>query len=353
MQKSFIPIFSLLMLFFSNLAVPTYWNKDSLCFVLPSYMQNLKDELTVTVSKKGQVEINVPRKAPSYWLKPSCSHSDTKIANFFANANVKQADSKDFKKLIGIIKKEYPHLKGLYESPSYITEDHSLEQHTLNVLNQFNEQKKFYSIHAPYYKKITHDMEKLMIATILVHDIGKPLGARNEQHKHTVPIAKEALKRWGFTRVEIDFALTLIDNDIIGELVQPKYKMKVKDAYNTLSKLSSTVGLSMNAYFEMQMLFFVSDASSYPFIRAMAFTECKKNKSLYPTSKKFWNLALSVNKKWLIAYKCFIAKKDASQKKEVSEKPKLVSAKIASNLVALNLMLPFGPAVELDEIVSS
>ena len=141
-------------------------------------------------------------------------------------------------------------------------------------------------------------MERLMIATILVHDIGKPLGIRKKQHEHTFPIAKKSLKRWGFSPVEVKFALTLIDNDIIGELVQPQYKVKVQNAYDALGQLSSKVSLSIQQYFELQTLFYTSDASSYPYIKSIAFKEDKINKRLYLTSKKFWQLSNLINNPW-------------------------------------------------------
>lgn len=137
-----------------------------------------------------------------------------------------------------------------------------------------------------------------MVATILVHDIGKPLGVRKKQHEHTVPIAKKALKKWGFSPIEVEFALTLIDNDIIGELVQPQYRVKVQDAYDALDKLSAQVGLSLKQYLELQTLFYVSDASSYPYIKSVGFREDKRTGRLYPLSKKFWQLSNLNNKPW-------------------------------------------------------
>lgn len=280
-----ILILSLLSVFEASAA---YWKGDQITYILPAYTSIFKNELKAKIDAHGNLAVSVPQKNADYWLAPEDDKVHDRIGKLIASGSYKK-----YKELMKAVKKGYPHLAALYESKANLNDPQTLENHTLAVLKQFEKQHGFYNLNAPAYAKITQNMKKVFVGAILVHDIGKPLGERTKQHEFTAPIAKKALKLWGFSESESKLALALIDNDVIGELVQPRYKQSPVQAVVDLAKIAAKVGLSLQAFFRLQVLFYVSDASSYPFIRSIAFKE-SKNKQLFPVSKKFIKLKLMV-----------------------------------------------------------
>lgn len=268
-----------------------HWQENTgITYPLPKYTHTFKNELTIRINDTGDIEVKIPQKDPSYWLAPTSHTSAETIAHLFKTTYFSTITMKDIKNLLNAIKAEYPHLKDLYESMAHLNESHTLETHTLRVLEQFINQKQFYMLDNPCYNSISSSIEKVLIAALLLHDIGKPLGVRSKQHEHTMPIVQKALNLWEFSPSEQKLALALIDNDAIGELVQKKYHRKIDKTYEELTQLSNKAQLSLKDYFTLQTLFFVSDATSYYAIKTSAFQE-NKNKMLVPMHEKFKQLS--------------------------------------------------------------
>lgn len=191
--------------------------------------------------------------------------------------------------LIELIMLQYPHLAEIYNMPAAPRHNHSLKTHTVGVLNNFQKIKKFFNFETLHVEHITNNIESLMRAMILVHDIGKPLGDPETQHERTTPIAQAMLKAWGFKDKEIQLALTLIDNDIIGQMVQPYYEISAQDAYDKLEQLAKQTGVDLQTYYQLQTLFYLSDASWYPYIRKHCMITDKSG-FLYPKDPQFEQL---------------------------------------------------------------
>ena len=197
--------------------------------------------------------------------------------------------TRDHNKMMAQVVKIYPELAKLYAMPAAQGENHTLKEHTLNVFKRFATYKDHFDFDQIKVGHITSDIDTLLHALILLHDIGKPLGKRQEQHQRTVVIARPMLEKWGFTHKEINLAITLIDNDVIGEMVQPQFGVSVYDAHAKLTALAEKAGLDLKTYYLLQVLFYLSDASSYPFIRNYYMDKLKTD-FLIPTHYAFTEL---------------------------------------------------------------
>lgn len=177
-------------------------------------------------------------------------------------------------------------LNTLYAMPAAPGRRETLKEHTTDVLVRYHLIKPLFDFSKCQVEHITENIDTLFHAIILLHDIGKPLGDPKTQHERTIQIARPMLEQWGFNQQEISLAITLIDNDIIGEMVQNKYNVNAEQAYTELKKLARKAGVDLETFYRLQALLYLSDASSYPWIRKRCMHKGTSG-IVYPNNPKF------------------------------------------------------------------
>jgi hypothetical protein len=182
-----------------------------------------------------------------------------------------------------------PELERLFSSDAGVSEGYTIRQHTLMVYQKFSEQLPYFrlnSIQTP--QRI--NLSRLMKVTVALHDIGKPkaisAGNKSLQHSFTIPILTEKLQTLGFSPEEVNIAKAVVDNDVLGELLQGR--INVQDAQKKLSRIASNTSLNPKDYFKLQTFFFTIDAASYPYLENRAFR--RQSGQLIPTGEPYEQL---------------------------------------------------------------
>lgn len=185
-------------------------------------------------------------------------------------------------------------LKKLFEADAGVSQGYTIREHTLMVLVIFNRQYlKFYS-----YFKIEPlpniRLLELFKITIALHDIGKPLaiaaGNKELQHYYTLPILVEQLRKLNFNESEIQLAVNLVGNEVMGSLI--RQRIDVPTALIKFQALAHQSGLSLKQYLPLQALFYTADAGSYPELRRYVFSN--KDDILLPDRLEFYELILHI-----------------------------------------------------------
>lgn len=193
------------------------------------------------------------------------------------------------KELIDFLSRD-PEINSLFNAWAGTFEGISVRDHTLDVLGIFSEQfPKFRDIFHFKVDPNTRLLETLKFA-IALHDIGKPLAvAKNDsslQHEFTLPILERAMIHFRFSEQEIQLAKAVVGNDLLGDLI--KGTTSVERTMTELKELAARAGMSLKTFAPLQILYYVSDAGSYHWIRSRYFRNWKG--LLVPQSKGFNNL---------------------------------------------------------------
>lgn len=165
-------------------------------------------------------------------------------------------------------------LKKLFEASAGVSEGYTIREHTHMVYDTFMEQLPYFKINSVKTpQKI--DIERLYRFIISIHDIGKPIAIAKEgkhaQHKYTRPLVEETMSKFNFSKAEISLAISLIDNDILGDVMQGF--ISPEKALSQLKLLASKNSMSLQDYFSLQSFFYTIDATSYPGLRIIVFLE--------------------------------------------------------------------------------
>lgn len=211
------------------------------------------------------------------WLVPASEKSDATVRRALGTNNLSGIE------IIDLLSREYPGLKKLYDSDAQVLEGYSIREHTVMVCAQFEDQKRFFNLQQLDMKGVTDNIERLLRVSIALHDIGKSIGPKSQQHQHTFPLLQIALEKWGFTPREICLSTALVTHDIIGGLL--KEFVSPQQAFRELADLACQVGIDLQTFFMLQNLFYISDASSYPALRIDIMTVDKEGKLLLKSSK--------------------------------------------------------------------
>ncbi len=168
--------------------------------------------------------------------------------------------------------KKVTELKCLFDSDSGVSENFTLEEHTRMVEQVYAAQKKFYDVDGTKVGSVS--AASLFPLVLALHDIGKPVavaaGDKDRQHEFTSPIVRGVMDGLGYSDLEIRFALSLIDQDIIGTMSKAiDYYHKDLDSAtqvgrSNLGKFADALHMGTLDFSKMQVLYFVSDAASYP-----------------------------------------------------------------------------------------
>lgn len=186
-------------------------------------------------------------------------------------------------------------LKKLFEASAGVSEGYSIREHTQMVYDTYLEQLPYFKISSVKTSE-NINIKRLYRFIISIHDIGKPIAIAKEgkhaQHKYTRPIVEETMQRFGFSESEISLAISLIDNDILGDVMQGF--ISPNRALLKIESLAEKNSMSVQDYFQLQSFFYIVDAASYPGLRELVFHEV--NGKLVPKPKSFHELADLVKK---------------------------------------------------------
>ncbi len=181
------------------------------------------------------------------------------IAQFFGARKV------NGKSVVAELSKWNPDLNSMYLLDSLVAEGYTVGQHTERVVDTLLSQEKHYPL-AEISKRSRMRILPLMRAVMALHDIGKGLsvlaGRKDIQHQYILPHLVRSLEGLGFSPEEVKLGKMLMNHDILGD-----YLVKGTSATSTRLQLESRAneaGLSLQDFFQLQTLYFVSDAGSYP-----------------------------------------------------------------------------------------
>ncbi|GEM_PF-5088787 len=173
---------------------------------------------------------------------------------------------------------QFNDLNPLFEADAGVAEGYTIRQHNNLIYSVYNDQAGYYLPHLKVPEGV--ELDPLMKATIALHDIGKPeaiaAGNKLNQHLYTIPILEQKLRELGFSEQEVKIAKNIVDNDALGELAQKV--ISPKEAYGQLTLLAKNSEMDIADYYELQKLFFTSDAASYPVLRKNVFNQLKDGK---------------------------------------------------------------------------
>jgi hypothetical protein len=178
-----------------------------------------------------------------------------------------------------------PTLNRLFNASAQVTQGHTVRTHTLMFHRAFTDH-----LSLPEAKSrilaITEacpNIENIFNIAITLHDLGKAIGNKEEHHRLTWMIVNPFLRKWGYKPPEIALISALINYDIIESFIQ-RYSSNSSSVYDDDATMSerqkqdiettakqlfenhaSSGGLiSFGHYFYLQVLFYLSDAGSYP-----------------------------------------------------------------------------------------
>ena len=177
---------------------------------------------------------------------------------------------------------------------SAVSENWLLKEHVLRIFQLLHTQERCW-LDRDLIRKLKDknvDIKALFPVLMVLHDIGKPLAAQAhekwKQHEYTGPIQKRKLKNLKYTPEEIDLADALVDTDWIGDYLQHITDLDI--AVNGMKAYAKRVGLTVAEYFKLQMIFYASDAGSYPTLNTFVFDTdahgCMEPKMSQKPSKK-------------------------------------------------------------------
>lgn len=152
-----------------------------------------------------------------------------------------------------------PYLKRLLESGVGVSEGYTLGQHTTMVLRQY---ERYFS--GGWASPIMS--RELMRLLFLLHDLGKPTAVEatestEAQHEYTKRFLPRLLDGVGFRGSEQDIALSLIDQDMIGEFI--KGNKTVEQTTQLILNQARDLGIPKEDFYRLLQIYYMCDAGSY------------------------------------------------------------------------------------------
>jgi hypothetical protein len=171
------------------------------------------------------------------------------------------------------------YLAELYQGDVGVWEGYTLRQHTLMVMDRFEQ----YCAESWNSSVLTKDDFRLMLA---LHDIGKPqavkeTGGTSAQHAYTLRIVPEVLKQLGISEDKARVMASIIGQDYIGSQMKRHIPLggllwrtyskkdaelildKTKEDAKNISAKAEELGIGTAEYFELMKVYYQCDAASY------------------------------------------------------------------------------------------
>ncbi len=220
-----------------------------------------------------------------------------------------EADTLNVPALIAFFKQD-PFLKLAFEAPLGVYEKYLSQEHHGRVLTQFEIQSANFCFDSRY-GFVRKPLMRMVVGT---HDLGKPLAALKEgidaQHQYTEPLLRALLQHLAYTPAEIDFVCGMACSDPVGYymkggatlagwrqalrelefsaseigklqhpiLTSPEAAALLAEkhapvALAEITQKARQAGMSPKNYFELLLLYYVSDAADYPGVRRFLFIQ--------------------------------------------------------------------------------
>jgi|GEM_PF-3565903 hypothetical protein len=162
----------------------------------------------------------------------------------------------------------------LFSEPSGVREGFSVGNHTIRVLETFEEQRELYNIDEVQIPNSKNSATQLLKYTLAFHDIGKSIayrgGDKGRETRYSNIIAYDLMRASNFTDADSILAMNLIDqHQLIGSYVQGK--MTLEYVTKEITDRAHYLRMNPTDYFKLSELVFVCDAGSYPYLRENAF----------------------------------------------------------------------------------
>lgn len=143
------------------------------------------------------------------------------------------------------------------------TSDLTLSEHSLRVLRRFEQ----YFANKPLPYGVDTGFFRLILA---LHDIGKPVGGSRGQHRYTRPLVRAFLQHFCYSDENINLALALLSKDPIGSHLRGDSSHKNSDTVVAeIKEMAQESGLPLQDFFELLMIYYLVDASSYLHLRSL------------------------------------------------------------------------------------
>lgn len=157
------------------------------------------------------------------------------------------------KERISKLKMTVPELTELYNAK---VRHYTIENHTLNVLNQFE------MYFANNFNEINIETFRLLL---LLHDIGKSVahkkGSRNHQYSDTIDIISRHKKEINISDENLRLFKALLSNDSLGMYMQGK--ITVDSVHNDVCLESEQIGMETIKFFYLLSVYYQCDVASY------------------------------------------------------------------------------------------
>ena len=172
----------------------------------------------------------------------------------------------DPEKLLKFVKEDLGYAD-TYAKKVGVVEGYNLEEHTLEVMKNFERYKLKERL--PAVKDL--NLLPLIRFALVVHDIGKPEavenGDKNKQHYYTKIILEKEMTKLGFLDNEKNFVLALISGDPLGKVIRKWISLET--AYAQVIQMKDQAGMNLKDFFETLILYYTADAYSYPIVRSL------------------------------------------------------------------------------------
>lgn len=187
----------------------------------------------------------------------------------------------------------------LYGEPSGVQEGYSVGEHTVRVLETFEEQQGLYQVQSIKVPYLNRDIQTFLRYTLAFHDIGKSIayrgGDKGREVHYSNKLVYNLVRAAGFSEAESALVLNLVDqHHVIGSYVQGK--IDLDSAATEIRERALKLSIAPTEYLRLLEIIFVSDAGSYPFLRDNVFTKVIVQNAKHKKSEKLVTNSLDAYK---------------------------------------------------------
>lgn len=198
--------------------------------------------------------------------------------------------------------KNDPLLKYWYSKPIGGVDKLNLEEHTLQVIDNF---ERFFSGKSKLIFKETHF--KILLA---LHDIGKPKAVseneKEKQHEYSLGFINYFFNEIQFSSDNLDRIKVLINGDPIGRFIDNRYNMPLEESQKIIKSMSEKLGLTTKETWETLIVYYQCDAAGYHSLRSKIFTNDANGDLVYSEEKKRLLFSNAVEEKFQILEQAII-----------------------------------------------